>query len=412
MRARFTAFKGYFLMKKQKQKRIPLKTLEQVQKPISEAQGLPNEVYSDPHYFNFERDHIFAKTWVALTYSSDCSSLSYAVPIEFMGLPLMIFRDADGELKVFHNVCSHRGMIVLAEARTLKKSISCPYHGWTYDLAGNLKGTPNIGGAGIHKVEGFSCESHRLREVTSFEWMGIVFINIEGSAPDFEDYIAPLEKRWEPWTGKKGLRKVSVASEGSHMDLQVNCNWKLAIENYCEAYHLPMVHPGLNTYSPLKDHINVIASENMSGQYSQCYTLASLDGLILPQFEAWPSEERDQAEYISVFPNLLLGVQIDHMFSIILQPLSESATLERVQLSFLGDGASSDKYADCRENVLSSWKEVFEEDIFVVEGMQKGRRSTGFEGGVFTPLMDESTHHFHGWLAKRYQDAQTELEDE
>jgi choline monooxygenase len=99
------------------------------------------------------------------------------------------------------------------------------------------------------------------------------------------------------------------------------------------------------------------------------------------------------------------------MFSIILTPLSESATLERVQLSFLGDGACSDKYAACRENVLSSWKAVFEEDIFVVEGMQKGRRSSGFNGGVFTPLMDASTHHFHGWLAKRYQEAQAELGD-
>jgi choline monooxygenase len=308
----------------------------------------------------------------------------------------------EGEYKVFHNVCSHRGMPLIREEIEVPGSLRCPYHSWTYDLNGNLKGTPHIGGAGVHTVEGFSCENHGLKAFRCAVWMGMIFVNLSGDAEDFDSYISPLMQRWQTFVGCDGLDDLRVAVDGSKMDLEIKANWKLAVENYCESYHLPWVHPGLNTYSPLNQHYNIMVDECMSGQGSYAYSLSDVAGTALPQFERWPPEQIRQAEYISLYPNVLLGLQADHFFALILQPLANDRTLEKLQLFYIGEQAVSDNLAGCRAAVLESWRVVFAEDVSAVEGLQVGRNSPAFQGGVFTPVMDAPTHHFHRWVAKRY----------
>lgn len=394
------------MSEKTKQQLIPAEVLDAVRQPIAEANGMPNAVYDDPALFEFERDNVLGKTWAGLAFTNELPKNGFAKPVDFMGLPLAMMRNRDGEIKVFHNICSHRGMIMLREETEVEGMVRCPYHSWTYDLNGNLKGTPHIGGVGKHTAEGFVCEKHGLKEVRTATWMGILFINLSGDAQPFDEFIAPLVNRWEEFTGKGGFEKVSPAPTGSNMELTVEANWKLAVENYCEAYHLPWVHPGLNTYSPLDQHYNLIINDYMSGQGSYTYNLSDIAGTTLPQFEDWPQDKIRQAEYISLYPNVLLGVQADHAFAIILQPQSNSRTLEKLQLSYVGDNASGDEFAACRSAVLESWKVVFGEDVFAVEGMQDGRKSPAFTGGVFSPVLDEPTHHFHTWTAEQYAKAQ------
>ncbi|MGI9287067.1 MAG: SRPBCC family protein, partial [Pseudomonadales bacterium] len=86
-------------------------------------------------------------------------------------------------------------------------------------------------------------------------------------------------------------------------------------------------------------------------------------------------------------------------------PRAKDRTLDKLELSYLGEKAFDDKYAACRSSVLESWRVVFTEDISAVEGLQAGRNSPAFEGGVFTPVLDGPTHHFHSWVASRYADA-------
>jgi choline monooxygenase len=381
---------------------IPKSVLDKVRKPISQASGMPNAAYDDPSYFTFERDHVMAKTWAGLAFASELPQLGYAKPIDFMGLPLLLVRDKKDNINVFHNVCSHRGMILVTEEKPVGALLRCPYHSWSYELNGNLKSTPHIGGVNQNSAEGFSCEGNGLKAVSSSIWMGIVFINLSGDAIPFEDYIAPLQTRWEAFTGHGEFDQLSPAKDGSHGELTVNCNWKLAIENYCESYHLPWVHPGLNSYSPLDKHYNLYVNEWASGQGSYSYTLADVAGTKLPQFTQWPSEQISQAEYVSLYPNVLLGIQADHAFAIILQPMANNLTIEKLELSYVGDGAHSDEHQANRQAVLDSWIAVFQEDIFAVESMQKGRRSPGYQGGVFSPVMDGPTHHFHTWVAEQY----------
>ena len=387
--------------------KISLDSLSAAQLPVEQAKGLPNAAYNDAEVFAFERDNVIGKTWAALEFVSALPHSGYMKPIDFMGLPILVLRDRNDEIKVFHNVCSHRGMILVPEEGPAKNLIRCRYHSWSYDLNGELKSTPHIGGVGVNTAPGFSCEGNGLKQIRSAIWMGMIFVNLSGDEQPFAEFIKPLVQRWEAFTGAGAFESLEVAETFSRNDFNINANWKLAIENYCEAYHLPWVHPELNSYSPLSAHYNLHVNDYMSGQGTLNYTLSKVSGSSLPAFPDWPNDRLSEGEYISLFPNVLLGVQVDHTFAIILQPIACDKTLEKLQLFYVNKDAVDAPMANCREAVMDAWQLVFSEDIFAVEGMQQGRSSPGFTGGVFSPVLDTPTHDFHKWVAKRYQAAMT-----
>lgn len=375
--------------------------IDSVLAPIEEAVGMPNAAYVSDAFFSEERDGLMANTWACLGFASDVIKNGYVKPVNFMGLPLLMMRNKDGVTHVFHNVCSHRGMQLVAEEGEVQGVIRCPYHSWTYDLNGNLKGTPHIGGFGEHKVDSFQCEKHGLKPVRSAVWMDMVFINLDGQAPEFADHVAPLEHRWRAFIGDDGFGLLRRANMGGNLEINVNCNWKLAVENYCESYHLPWVHPSLNSYSRLVDHYNIEFGEHFSGQGSLAYRLSDVAGTQLPKFPSWPKDKLEHAEYISFFPNVLLGIQADHFFAMMLEPVSAGQTIEHLRVYYVGDESVQDAYAASRTSTLESWRVVFGEDIGVVEGMQAGRQSPGFNGGVFSPVLDHPTYFFHQWVARQ-----------
>ncbi len=376
--------------------------LQALTAPMTSSRGLPNITYNDSRLFDFERDQLLGKTWAAIGYGSELPGPGFARPVDFMGAPLLIVRDRNSDLRVFHNVCSHRGMKLVSEAAQLRAVIRCPYHSWSYGFDGELKSTPLIGGVGCDTLEGFDRGEHGLRPVRFALWMDIVFVNLSAQAVDFDDFIAPLEARWRKYLGARDSADIRPGMSGACLELDVACNWKLAVENYCEAYHLPWVHPTLNSYSPLDQHFNIMEGVGISGQGTHRYELASFAGIQMPLVDGWPSDKLDHAEYISLYPNTLLGIQADHALAVIVLPQRHDRSVEKLQISYVGDAATADKYAACRETVLKSWESVFREDVFAVEGMQAGRNSPGFGGGVLTPVQDAPTHHFHRWVANGY----------
>jgi choline monooxygenase len=375
--------------------------LQRVLRPIREACGLPNAAYVDAAYFAHERDQVIGRTWAGLSFADSLPERPYAYPVDFMGLPLLITRDRDGVLRVFHNVCSHRGMKLVAEPTEVRGLVNCRYHCWAYAPSGELKATPHLGGVNRHTAEGFDNAAHGLKAVRSAEFMGIIFINLSGDAVDFEQHIAALKRRAAALLGADGWRELRPGAAHGRLVLEVRCNWKLAVENYCEAYHLPWVHPALNDYSRLEDHYCFADAAEFAGQGSLAYRLSEVAGTRLPRLTQWPSERIHLAEYPALYPNVLLGFQADHAFAVILTPLSPASTLEEVRIFYVGDGAHADLYADCRAATQAAWNVVFREDVFAVEGMQQGRASPGYQGGVFSPVMDEPTHHFHRWVAAK-----------
>ncbi|GGH19967.1 Phenylpropionate dioxygenase, large terminal subunit [Cribrihabitans marinus] len=370
-------------------------TLADVRQPIERANGLPNAHYTDPGVFAEENQALIADGWAGLAAEGDVPTPGDAVPLTFLGMPLLLLRDRAGTVRVFQNICRHRGMILVDAPRKIEGAIRCPYHSWCYSTQGRLVSTPHVGGPGQNIHAGIDRDTLGLIEVRSHVWMGVVWINISGTAVEFEEAHADLMSRWAEFD-----KPLHHGGPDSTFRLDVTCNWKLAVENYCESYHLPWVHPGLNSYSRLEDHYHIEAPGRYSGQGTLVYRqLKAEDGSVFADFDGLSDKWDTGAEYIAVYPNVLLGVHRDHAFAIILVPEAQDRTSEHVHLLY----PTPDTDPDLRARNAAQWKLVFEEDVFVVEGMQRGRAAPGFDGGRFSPVMDGPTHLFHDWVAGRLE---------
>lgn len=369
--------------------------LKDVTQPVSKARGLPNAHYIDETVFAEEREAVLFKNWSGVGFAKDVPESGDANPVDFLGMPLLILRDQDGAVRVYQNTCRHRGMILVKEKGNIRGTIRCPYHSWCYGLDGALRSTPHVGGPGQNVHEDIKRNELGLIEIPSHVFMDVVFVNISGDAAPFDEAHAELLSRWAEFD-----QPVYHGGAESSFELDVATNWKLAVENYCESYHLPWVHPELNIVSKLEDHYNIEARQSYSGQGSVVYTQMQDDaGNSFPDFDGLSDKWDTGSEYVALYPNVLLGVHRDHTFAIVLEPKSLERTVEHIELYYAQEDAVSLALEPLRTKNAVFWKEVFKEDVFVVEGMQKGRHGRFFDGGKFSPAMDSPTHMFHEWVA-------------
>ena len=381
---------------------LDIKKLEDVDKPIERANGLPNACYISDDYFAYERDKIFCNKWTVVGVGSSIPNPGDAKPYNLLGIPLLIIRDKDWKIRVFHNVCSHRGSKILDKPCTFKNVIRCPYHSWSYDFDGNLIATPHIGGLNIHHSEKFEKAKSSLNEVRSKIWMDIIFININSNEIEFEEYIKPLEQRWSKFIDNKDHKLLFHAKDYGYFNLDVKSNWKFAIENYCESYHLPTIHPELNKVSNINDHYHIYGLPNrFAGQGSKKYEQPIKGNKKFNIFSNWEKSMMKNSEYIALFPNVMIGLHIDHFYVFWLEPISVNKTKEHMQMYYVGkESAFGEDLKELRKENARFWKDVMLEDISAIEGMQEGRNSPVYNGGNFSPVMDEPTHQFHKWVAK------------
>lgn len=369
--------------------------LEAVLQNVDQARGLPNAHYISPEMYELEREHVFFKSWSALAFEADVPSPGDAFPVDFLGAPMLVFRARDGGIRVFQNTCRHRGMILVEKPTHLKGPIRCPYHSWCYDHNGALVRTPHVGGVDVDTHVAIKTDELSLFKVRSHVWHGTVFINVSGDAPSFEEEHENIIARWKEFD-----QPFSVPSKSSMFSMSLDTNWKLAIENFCESYHLPWVHPELNVISPIEAHYNIDDGDGYSGQGSLNYRqIQGKNGSKFPDFKAISDKWDTESEYVSFFPNVLMGVHRDHAYSVILMPKGPEKIEERVAMFYAED--LDDNWADMLAENARIWRDVFSEDIGVVEGMQKGRHGPMFDGGKFSPVMDGPTHIFHKWVARK-----------
>lgn len=375
----------------------PVDDFTAVLSPIDTARGLGNAHYVSAGMFARERDEVLFATWAGIGFGKDVPVPGDVKPIDFLGMPLLLARDLDGDIRVFQNTCRHRGMILFEEPTRVKAVIRCPYHSWCYRMDGSLRSTPHVGGVGNHTHAALDRDHLGLFTIRSHVWRDVVFVNVSGQAPTFEDYAAPLIERWREYD-----QPLMHGGENSSVTLTVQTNWKLAVENYCESYHLPFVHPTLNTYSRLQDHYHIEEPGYFSGQGSLVYRqLRGENDMTFPDFSDLSDQWDTGAEYVALYPNVLFGVHRDHAFAIVLDPVDVERTVENIEIYYTPDGASSPELDELRLRNAMQWKQVFSEDIGVVEGMQRGRHGQLFDGGRFAPAMDGPTHRFHQWMATR-----------
>ena len=380
---------------------INKKKLDLVNKPIHKAHGLPNECYTSKEYTLIERKKIFEDKWVVIGVASSLPNIGDIKPLDLLGLPLLIVRNKKNKIKVFHNVCSHRGVKLVSEIGKNKNVIRCPYHSWSYNFDGNLIATPHIGGMNKHKTSSFNKSDNNLKEIRTYVWLDLIMININNNEISFENYIKPLSDRWAKFWPLKDRKLIKHSKDFGYFQLTAKCNWKFAIENYCESYHLPWVHPGLNSYSKIDDHYHIQGLPNrFAGQGTEVYNPRLKGNKKFPCFPNWPKKKEKIAEYIALFPNVMLGIHKDHFYAYWLEPVNHEHTIEHMELYYVGENAAnSKKFKSLRKQNHKLWKDIQKEDVDIIQRMQIGRNSPSYNGGNFSPVMDNPTHHFHKWVA-------------
>lgn len=365
--------------------------------PPETARGLPNLCYVDPAYHQLEAERLLARDWLCVGVGAEIPERGDAVAVDAAGQPVLLVRDRDGAVRAFHNVCRHRGSI-LVEDRHSGPAIVCPYHSWSYALDGRLVRTPEVGGHGLHACASVDKDKLGLLPVRVAVWLDFVFVNLSGDAPPLADVVAPMAAQWSDYATD---RLVHAAAD----TYELRANWKLAVENYLECYHLPWVHPGLNSYSPLAEHEYRVFADRFFGPVTHSYRASLPPEQALPEFPGLPAARRLAGEYPIAFPNLLLGIQRDHLFGIIVDPLAIDRTRERLHIYTVDDGAARPaaeraRIAAAVAELAAGWREVFTEDIGIVERMQRGRASSSFDGGKLTAFHDDCNRRFMQHVAR------------
>ena len=375
--------------------------LDVVSKPIAESHGLPNECYISEEYTKIERKKLFEDKWVVVGAASSLPKNGDAKPFNLLNLPIIILRDKKNKIRVFHNVCSHRGYKIMQKPCKIKNVIRCPYHSWSYDTDGTLVATPHIGGMNKHETDKFDKSINGLKEIRSYVWLDLIMINISNNEIAFKEYIKPLSDRWAKFWSLEDRKLISHSNDYGYFNLKAKCNWKFAIENYCESYHLPWVHPSLNSYSKIEDHYHIQGLPNrFAGQGTVVYNPRLKGKEKFPCFPNWPKDKEHTAEYVALFPNVMMGIHKDHYYAYWLEPVNHKYTIEHMEIYYVGEkAANSKKFKSIRKQNHKLWKGVQSEDVNIIEGMQEGRNSPSYNGGNFSPIMDNPTHHFHKWVA-------------
>lgn len=371
--------------------------LSSVLAPVGEARGLPNAHYTSHAVYEEERDAVVFTSWAGVGFGFDVPQEGDAMPVDFMGMPLLLVRDGKGKVRVYQNTCRHRGMVMITEKGNIRGTIRCPYHSWCYGLDGSLRSTPHVGGPGQNIHDQVPRKELGLIELASHVYRDVVFVNVDGKAPPFEIWAAGLLDRM-----KHHDKPVYHGGVNSGFSFDVACNWKLAAENYLESYHLPWIHPGLNSYSRLEDHYHLPHDGGFAGQGTKVYRqLIGENSERFPDFGGLPSKWDNYAEYPVLFPNVLFAFQRDHGYAMLLLPQGPERTIERTELFYSFPADEHHDLDALKAQNAHLWKGVLEEDLFVVEGMQKGRHGLHFDGGKFSPVMDNPTHDFHKWVAEK-----------
>jgi len=198
--------------------------------------GLPPAAYTSEEFYQLECERLFAQTWVFVGFAHDLSQAGDLWPTLVAGSPIVLVRGKDATIRAFHNVCRHRGHLLVDGPCSGARNIVCPYHAWTYELHGGLLRTPNFAGAGRAQAPGFDNAENGLIEVRCAVWRDWVFVNLSGSAQELETHLADVSARLHglDWSTLRAVAKLDLG--------EIPCNWKFLIENFVEPYHVPVVH--------------------------------------------------------------------------------------------------------------------------------------------------------------------------
>ena len=358
----------------------------------SARQLLPKACYLSDNWFEQEKLQLFDQCWVFAATIDQLENPGDYVTIQYLNHPLFVIRDDRGQLKAFHNICRHLGCEVLEANGNTGTTIVCPYHRWTYQMDGALRGVPNE----ADLFEGLDRESLGLHPATAGEYAGIVFVN---PSPDpaqrFESFIANMNDHLWPHDFNNG----SMNYAGSVV-YEMQCNWKVFYENAIDGYHLGYLHeqtlgkvyPDKNIWYPVGR--NQVWYSTERGE-PQAKTVLSDE--YAGDAECVPGLSAEEAYYpgvVMLFPLTILSPNPWGFYISVLEPKSPDLTYMTTHAwspagsgSRLGDRLGKPEPVRIRElktHPLESGDFQIE-DMWIVEKIQRTLKSPHYQVG---PLAD------------------------
>jgi choline monooxygenase len=352
--------------------------------PLEKASTIPSLWYSDPEIYQAECRSVFNTTWQVGCRLDQLAEPGCYVTTNIAGEPILLVRDADGVLRAFYNVCRHRAALVMNEPCGQASRFRCRYHGWTYDLAGRLRGTPEFEG-----VADFHREENGLVELEVATWGPLLWFRArqgETTGPSLADFLAPLPEK----TVSLGLDSLRFVEQRSY---DLACNWKVFVDNYLDGgYHVNTVHPGLAgvlDYSRYRTEIAGWTSVQSSplrpaGSHEESAATARV-------------RSGEAAWYWWVFPNFMMNIYEGVMDTNLVLPLGPNGC--RVIFDFYFGRTEGPEVRQFIAESISVGHQIQLEDMAICEEVQKGLASRSYGTGRFSVRREAAGYHFHCLLA-------------
>ncbi len=364
-----------------------------------QSRMLPAAAYTSPQVLAWERRYLFAGTWTCVGRDADLRSSGEAAGGSVtqralqVGDVAVVLTWSGDVLRAFANTCRHRAHELLGEDETAhRQSIVCPYHAWSYDLAGDLRAAP-----GYQEVADFDTGDHGLVGLPVERWQGWVFVHAatsldEGPPVDFATHLGELDRLLAPYDA------TNLVLRARHT-YQVAANWKVISENYHECYHCPLIHPELCQVTPPASGVNyVMAGAWVGGSMDlrhgmQTMSLSGKSGGV-----NIPGVSPTTVEYLGLWPNLLISAHPDYVMAHRMVPLAPDRTWVECSWYFPDNGGGEPvdpSYA------VDFWDITNREDWSACESVQRGLASPHFRPGPFGPSED-AVHQFTTMVGRGY----------
>ena len=360
--------------------------LDATRQDLLRSRHLPGGIYASPEVYRREIEEYFCRDWLFMGREEQFASPGDYEARRVFGRPIIIARDRDGRLNAVHNMCQHRGVEV-AEGKGNRDHFSCPYHGWTYDLSGRLRGA-----AYMKQSDGFDRDSCRLPPLRLETWRGNIFVSFAETPRPFADAIEPFEQDF----ARLHMEKCRVADVTR---LQLECNWKFFHENLMDFYHVGVLHAKTfgARFSWGTDDVKLRDGGGLMIRYKAAPSTP--DGQTRFHKAAWLADEENSFACTGYLPpNLTLFGRVDCVKLMSAWPLGPDRCEVLLYLLF-PEEFFADPDFDSKLKVYTDYQHViYEEDRSMIESMQRAMALPNYVPGRMS-VMEKPIHHFlNGYL--------------
>jgi len=348
---------------------------------LDHAFTIPASWYTNLELYQLELKSVFAHSWQMAARGDQVSQPGQYVTADVAGEPIVIVRGNDNVLRGFFNVCRHHAAAVLTETEGTAAQLRCPYHGWTYSLAGELKGTPDFAG-----VCDFERSQSGLLPVPTAVWEQWVFVRTGErgkAAPSFNDFLsADLIAQIQP------LNMQSLHwFERRHY--YFDCNWKVFVDNYLDGgYHVPHLHKGLDSVLDYSNY-KIENGERFCLQWSPIVTAGA-------EAETGAVRKGQRALYYWLYPNFMINWYEGAIDTNLVIPRGVDKT-EVVFDFYFADVSKAALERNLRS--IAVGQRIQDEDTEICKSVQRGLNSRAYSVGRLSVRREAGEHLFHRLLA-------------